>query len=107
MQGSLSATSAEITWVLTSYIVAAAIMTAAGRLAVVPLRRGVTCSLASLGSPSSMLCGAAQSLTQMVVFRIAAGHVRRSVGAAVAVHHDGASTRSSSAARRWRSGASA
>ena len=38
MQGSLSATSDQITWVLTSYIAAAAIMTRADRMAVLPLR---------------------------------------------------------------------
>ena len=32
----------------------------------------------------SMLCGAAQSLSQIVVFRVLAGHVRRCAGAAVA-----------------------
>src|SRR3954468_8914149 len=74
MQGSLSATFDEITWVLTSYITAAAIMTApVGGFATRFGRKYpfVTCLI--FFSVTSMLCGAAQSLTQMVVFRILQG----------------------------------
>ncbi|MDR6954357.1 DHA2 family multidrug resistance protein [Ancylobacter sp. 3268] len=74
MQGSLSATADQITWVLTSYIVAAAIMTApVGWLSARFGRKSVF--LASLigFTVASMLCGVAQSLTQMVIFRLAQG----------------------------------
>ncbi|MGI4951640.1 MAG: DHA2 family efflux MFS transporter permease subunit [Janthinobacterium lividum] len=74
MQGSLSATSDQITWVLTSYIVAAAIMTApvgwlSARFGRKPLF--ITCLVGF--TVASMLCGVAQSLTQMVVFRVLQG----------------------------------
>jgi len=74
MQGSLSATYDEITWVLTSYITAAAIMTApvgwlAGRFG----RKYLFISCLIGFTITSMLCGAAQSLPQMVMFRILQG----------------------------------
>ncbi len=74
MQGSLSASQDEIGWVLTSYIVAAAIMTApagflANRFGVKPLYI-VSVSGFTL---ASMLCGAAQTLGQIVVFRVMQG----------------------------------
>jgi DHA2 family multidrug resistance protein len=74
MQGSFSASYDEITWVLTSYITAAAIMTApvgwlAGRFG-----RKRLFLIAIVGfTVSSMLCGAAQSLTQIVLFRLLQG----------------------------------
>jgi DHA2 family multidrug resistance protein len=74
MQGSLSATYDEITWVLTSYITAAAIMTApVGWLASRFGRKYlfITCLVGF--TITSMMCGAAQSLTQMVVFRVMQG----------------------------------
>ena len=74
MQGSLAATGEEITWVLTSYITAAAIMTApVGWLAARFGRKYlfITCLIGF--TATSMLCGAAQSLTQMVVFRVLQG----------------------------------
>ncbi len=74
MQGSLSATQDEITWVLTSYVVAAAIMTApVGWLAVRFGRKRLFILCLSGFTATSMLCGAAQSLTQMVVFRLLQG----------------------------------
>jgi DHA2 family multidrug resistance protein len=74
MQGSLSATTDQITWVLTSYIVAAAIMTApvgwlAARFGRKPLF--ITCLVGF--TVASMLCGVAQSLEQMVLFRLLQG----------------------------------
>ena len=63
MQGSLSASYDEITWVLTSYIIAAAIMTApVGWLAARFGRKSlfVVCLIGF--TIASMLCGAAQSL---------------------------------------------
>ncbi|WP_428483689.1 DHA2 family efflux MFS transporter permease subunit [Rhodopila sp.] len=74
MQGSLSATYDEITWVLTSYITAAAIMTApVGWLAARFGRKYlfITCLVGF--TITSMMCGAAQSLPQMVVFRLLQG----------------------------------
>ena len=74
MQGSLSATTDEITWVLTSYITAAAIMTApVGWLAARFGRKYlfITCLVGF--TVTSMMCGAAQSLPQMVAFRILQG----------------------------------
>ena len=74
MQGSFSASYDEITWVLTSYITAAAIMTApvgwlASRFGRKPLF--VTCVIGF--TVASMLCGAAQTLEQIVVFRLLQG----------------------------------
>ena len=74
MQGSLSATYDEITWVLTSYITAAAIMTApvgwfASRFG---RKRLFITSLIGF-TVASMMCGAAQSLAQMVIFRLLQG----------------------------------
>jgi DHA2 family multidrug resistance protein len=74
MQGSLSTTSDQITWVLTSYIVAAAIMTSpVGWLSARFGRKAffVTCLVGF--TLASMLCGLAQSLTQMVLFRLLQG----------------------------------
>jgi len=74
MQGSLSATYDEITWVLTSYITAAAIMTApVGWLASRFGRKYlfITCLIGF--TITSMMCGAAQSLAQIVVFRLLQG----------------------------------
>jgi DHA2 family multidrug resistance protein len=74
MQGSFSASYDEITWVLTTYITAAAIMTApvgwlAARFGRKPLF--ITCIIGF--TITSMLCGAAQSLEQIVVFRLLQG----------------------------------
>jgi MFS transporter, DHA2 family, multidrug resistance protein len=74
MQGSLAATSDQITWVLTSYIVAAAIMTApigwlAGRFG---RKRFFIACLAGF-TLTSMACGIAQTLPQMVIFRLMQG----------------------------------
>src|SRR5258705_13677768 len=74
MQGSVSASADQITWVLTSYIVAAAIMTPpsgylAGRFG---LKRLFLFSVAGF-TVASMLCGMAQSLVQIVLFRVLQG----------------------------------
>src|ERR1700736_2163189 len=70
MQGSLGATQDQIAWVLTSYIVAAAIMTpATGWLAGrIGRTRLFALSLAGF-TLVSLLCGVAGSLGQMVLFR--------------------------------------
>ena len=74
MQGSVSASQDQIAWVLTSYIVAAAIMTPptgylAGRFG---LKRLFLDSIAGF-TVASMLCGMAQSLVQIVLFRVLQG----------------------------------
>ncbi len=74
MQGSLSATSDEITWVLTSYIIAAAIMTApVGWLASRFGRKNLFMLCVAGFTFASMLCGAAELLPQMVLFRLLQG----------------------------------
>ncbi len=74
MQGSVSASQDQIAWVLTSYIVAAAIMTPpTGYLAArFGLKRLFLVSMAGF-TVASMLCGLAQSLTQIVLFRALQG----------------------------------
>src|SRR5579863_8082292 len=74
MQGSLSAAQDQITWILTSYIVAAAIMTPVtgwitGRLG---LKRVFLVSIAGF-TVASMLCGGATTLGEMVVYRLLQG----------------------------------
>jgi DHA2 family multidrug resistance protein len=74
MQGSVSASPEQITWVLTSYIVAAAIMTPlAGWLADRIGRKRMF--LISIGgfTVASMLCGIATSLPEIVLFRVLQG----------------------------------
>jgi DHA2 family multidrug resistance protein len=74
MQGSFSASYDEITWVLTSYITAAAIMTApVGWLATRFGRKPLFIGCITGFTIASMLCGAAQSLPQIVVFRLLQG----------------------------------
>ena len=74
MQGSLSASSDQITWVLTSYITAAAIMTApVGWLSArFGLKNLYLISMVGF-TVASMLCGVAGSLTEMVMFRLLQG----------------------------------
>ena len=74
MQGSMSASQEQIAWVLTSYIVAAAIMTPptgflAGKFGI---KRLFLISIAGF-TGASMLCGMAQSLAQIVLFRVMQG----------------------------------
>ena len=74
MQGSLSASSDQITWVLTSYITAAAIMTAP--VGWISARFGLKnlFLVSMIGfTGASMLCGIAGSLPEMVVFRLLQG----------------------------------
>jgi MFS transporter, DHA2 family, multidrug resistance protein len=74
MQGSLSASSDEITWVLTSYVIAAAIMTApVGWMARRFGRKKLFIGCVAGFTFASMLCGAAQSLEQLVAFRLLQG----------------------------------
>jgi len=74
IQGSVSASQDQINWVLTSYIVAAAIMTPptgflAGRFG----RKRLFLVAVAGFTAASMLCGMAQSLEQIVLFRILQG----------------------------------
>jgi DHA2 family multidrug resistance protein len=74
MQGSLSATQDQMSWVLTSYIVAAAIMTPlTGWLADRHGRKPVFLVSIIGFTLASALCGMAQSLGQIVVFRVLQG----------------------------------
>src|SRR5471030_3066251 len=74
MQGSLSASRDQITWVLTSYIIAAAIMTSpVGWLAARFGKRNLFITSIAGFTIASMLCGASQSLEQIVLFRIIQG----------------------------------
>jgi DHA2 family multidrug resistance protein len=74
MQGSLSATYDQITWVLTSYVIAAAIMTApVGWMAARFGRKNLFIVFLFGFTVTSMLCGAAQTLEQMVLFRLLQG----------------------------------
>ena len=74
MQGTLSTTLDQITWVLTSYVVAAAIMTApVGWLAARFGRKNLFIACLGGFTVASMLCGLAESLGQMVVFRVLQG----------------------------------
>jgi len=74
MQGSVSASQDQISWVLTSYIVAAAIMTPpTGFLAArFGIKRLFLVSVAGF-TAASMLCGMAESLAQIVIFRVLQG----------------------------------
>lgn len=74
MQGSMGATQDQISWVLTSYIVAAAICTPLTGFLSARLGRKQIFLWSVVGfTITSMLCGAAQSLNQIVFFRLAQG----------------------------------
>jgi len=74
MQGTLSASQDQINWVLTSYIVAAAIMTAPVGWDCQPVRRKrILHHLRRRFTVASVLCGLAQDINQMVLFRLIQG----------------------------------
>jgi DHA2 family multidrug resistance protein len=74
MEGSLGATQDQISWVLTSYIVAAAIMTPATAWLAGRLGRTRLLVWSLIGFTAvSLLCGLAGSVSQMVLFRILQG----------------------------------
>lgn len=74
MQGSLSASLDQINWVLTSYIVAAAVMTAPiGWLADRYGRKTLFIICAAGFTFASVLCAMAQNIEQMVLFRLMQG----------------------------------
>ena len=74
MQGSMSATQDQISWVLTSYIVASAIfLPMTGFLADKFGRKRLFVWSVVGFTITSMLCGAAQNLPQIVLFRLLQG----------------------------------
>lgn len=74
MQGTLSASQDQINWVLTSYIVAAAIMTApVGWIANRFGRKKIFIICSAGFTVASVMCGLAQDITQMVLFRLLQG----------------------------------
>lgn len=74
MQGSMGATQDQISWVLTSYIVAAAIfMPLTGFISSRIGRKRLFIGSVVGFTVASMLCGAAQSLDQIVLFRLLQG----------------------------------
>ncbi|HEX7388639.1 MAG TPA: MFS transporter, partial [Acidiphilium sp.] len=74
MQGSMSASFDEITWVLTSYVIAAAIMTApVGWMASRFGRKNVFLVSIIGFTITSMMCGFATSLPEMVMDRLLQG----------------------------------
>ena len=74
MQGSFAASQDQITWVLTSYIVAAAIMTPpTGWLSNRYGRKRLFMLSVTGFTAASVLCGMAGSLSQMVIYRVMQG----------------------------------
>src|SRR5581483_10352505 len=74
MQGSLSATLDQVSWVLTSYVVAAVVMTApVGWLATRYGIKRLMLVCVSGFTVASMLCGIAQNIEEMVLFRVLQG----------------------------------
>ena len=74
MQGSLAASQDQINWVLTSYIVAAAIMTAPTGWLSARFGRTRLFVVAVLGfTVASVLCGLSESIGQIVLFRLLQG----------------------------------
>jgi MFS transporter, DHA2 family, multidrug resistance protein len=81
MQGNLSTSRDQITWVLTSYIVAAAIMTAPSGWLASRFGKKKIMVLAMAGfTVSSALCGMAMGLTEMVIFRMMQGAFGAALG---------------------------
>src|SRR6201995_6012586 len=74
MQGTLSASQDQINWVLTSYIVAGAIMTApVGWIANRFGRKRIFILCSGGFTIASVMCGLAQDINQMVLFRLLQG----------------------------------
>ena len=74
IQGSVSASADQITWVLTSYIVAATIMTPLTGFLADRLGRKMVFLISIAGfTVASMLCGTATSLAEIVLFRLLQG----------------------------------
>src|ERR1700722_3976361 len=74
MQGTMSPSEEELNWVLTSYIVAAAIMTApTGFLAARFGRTRLFVTAVTGFTLASILCGMSQSMSEIVIFRVLQG----------------------------------
>ena len=74
MRGSMGATQDQISWVLTSYIVASAIFMPLTAFVSSRIGRKRLFIISVIGfTVTSMMCGAAQSLNQIVVFRLLQG----------------------------------
>ena len=74
MQGTLSTTPDQITWVLTSYVIAAAIMTSpVGWLTARFGRKNIFVTCVAGFTIASILCGMADSLAAIVSFRVVQG----------------------------------
>jgi MFS transporter, DHA2 family, multidrug resistance protein len=74
MQGSLGASQDQINWVLTSYIVAAAVLTLpVGWISERFGRKRLFVACAAGFTVASLLCGVAQTIEQMVLFRLLQG----------------------------------
>ena len=74
MQGSMGATQDQISWVLTSYIVAAAIFMPLTGFLTARFGRKRVFMISVVGfTVASMLCGVAQSLSQIVLYRLLQG----------------------------------
>ena len=74
MQGSFSASQDQMAWVLTSYIVATAVMTPLTGWLAARLGRKLLFHLSIVGfTVTSMLCGSANSLPEMVLYRFLQG----------------------------------
>ena len=74
IQGSVSASAEQITWVLTSYIVASTIMTPLTGFLADRLGRKMLLMVSIIGfTVASMLCGVASSLIEIVLFRLLQG----------------------------------
>lgn len=81
MQGSLSASYDQMTWVLTSYVVMAAIMTApVGWLSARYGRKDLFIVCLTGFTIASALCGMANSLSQIVLFRLLQGAFGAALG---------------------------
>lgn len=80
MRGALAASPDEITWTLTAYIVAAAIMTPPIGWLTARFGRKPVFLVSVVGfTVSSMLCGASQSLAEIVLFRALQGVLGASI----------------------------
>ena len=74
MQGSLSTTQDQVNWVLTSYIIASAIMTSpVGWLSARFGRKRLYLVCTAGFTVASMLCGLSQNIDEMVLFRLTQG----------------------------------
>lgn len=74
IQGSLSAGQEEVTWVLTSYLVAnAVVIPMSGWLARLMGRKRYLMASVILFTVSSLLCGTATSLAELIFFRVVQG----------------------------------